>query len=126
MPFQGTLRRHLTVAVEGGLTRELAGAMYTEYGIETTEVRRRTPVDDGHLRASVREEGPVMESSSVTVAIVAGDPLTREYAIPVHENLDALHPVGQAKFLESVVMESAPHIAGRIARRMNLRRAFTP
>ena len=39
--------------------------------------------------------------------------------VTVHENLDAFHRVGQAKFLESVLVESRPYLAARVARRMN-------
>jgi len=47
------------------------------------------------------------------------------YAVYVHEDLDAHHPVGQAKFLESTLTESAPHmparVAANIARRVGMR-----
>jgi hypothetical protein len=42
------------------------------------------------------------------------------YAIKVHEDLEAFHRVGQAKFLESVLLESAPHLAQRVSRRIRL------
>lgn len=51
--------------------------------------------------AAARKDNDV----SVTVGF------TQNYAIYVHENLEAIHPVGQAKFLE----EPARTEAGRIA-----------
>ena len=42
------------------------------------------------------------------------------YAIWVHERLDVLHPIGQAKFLESTLLESIPYLAERIAKRIAL------
>jgi hypothetical protein len=38
----------------------------------------------------------------------------------VHEDLDAFHKVGQAKYLESVIMESRGFIGARVARRLNI------
>jgi hypothetical protein len=42
----------------------------------------------------------------------------------VHEDLTALHKIGQAKYLESVIMESRPFMAARVARRMDLNKAL--
>jgi hypothetical protein len=44
------------------------------------------------------------------------------YAIYVHENPDAIHPVGQWKFMESVIDESRPHMAERLAARIHFNR----
>jgi hypothetical protein len=41
-----------------------------------------------------------------------------DYAVYVHENLQAHHPVGQAKFLESAMTEAAPTLAERVAARV--------
>jgi hypothetical protein len=49
--------------------------------------------------------------------ITVGGP-SASYAIYVHENLENFHPIGQAKFLESVVLESAPFLGARIATRV--------
>ena len=45
------------------------------------------------------------------------------YAIYVHEDLGAFHPVGDAKFMESVLNESRPFLAKRIAARVDLTEA---
>jgi hypothetical protein len=51
--------------------------------------------------------------------IVAGGP-SAPYAIFVHEDLDAKHKVGQAKFLESWLLESRPNMTARVARRVKI------
>jgi hypothetical protein len=92
-------------------------ALRQEAEIEATESKRRTPVDLGNLRASVHVEGPQMKGKNVEVAIVAGGPAA-PYALFVHEDLNAHHRVGQAKFIESTLKESAPFLAARIAKRI--------
>jgi len=41
-----------------------------------------------------------------------------DYAVPVHEHLDVVHPNGQAKFLESVLNESRSTMLERVGRRV--------
>lgn len=55
--------------------------------------------------------------------IVAGGP-SAPYAIYVHEDLEAFHKVGQAKYIESVLMESRPFMAARVAKRIDLNKAW--
>lgn len=98
-------------AVERGL--------YEEALVETKESMRRTPVDTGALRASHVTRQPVSNGRDISVAIEVGGSTT-PYALIVHENLEADHPVGQAKFLESTLLESAPHMAARVAKRVGL------
>lgn len=116
----GSLRARLG-QIAKKMPAELGKAMRQETEIEATEARRRTPVDTGALRASIHVEGPTFEGASVSTAIVAGG-TTAGYAVYVHEDLDAFHKVGQAKFIESVLLESAPHMADRIGRRIDLNR----
>jgi len=84
---------------------------------ELPEVQARTPVDTGALVASEHAEGPFEVGSKVSATIVAGGP-TAPYAVYVHEDLDAIHPVGEAKFVESVLKESKSFMAARVAARM--------
>jgi hypothetical protein len=96
----------------------MSAAIRAEAEIEATESKRRTPVDLGNLRASIHVEGPdKLSNGSVTVAIVAGGPAA-PYALYVHENLEAYHTVGQAKFIESTLKESAPFLPARMAKRV--------
>jgi hypothetical protein len=100
------------------LPDEIGRAIRVEAEIEATECKRRTPVDTGNLRASIHVEGPIIEQNgSVSCAIAAGGPAA-PYAVHVHENLEAYHPVGQAKFIEEPLRESAPFLAARIANRL--------
>lgn len=88
-------------------------ALRVEAEIEMTEMKKRTPVRTGALRAS----GHVEDLRPWGVRWSFGGP-SIPYAIYVHENLDMFHRVGQAKFLESVLAESAPYLAERVANRM--------
>jgi hypothetical protein len=101
---------------------EIGRALRVEVEIESKEVKRRTPVDQGTLRGTVHVEGPFYEGRMIRMMIVAGGPAA-PYAIYVHEDLEAFHKVGQAKYLESVIFESRPHMAARVARRVELSRA---
>lgn len=61
----------------------------------------KTPVDTSNLRRSEFESGPV--ETLVGYEGVVG--YEADYAPPVHENLKARHPVGEAKFLEHALQE---------------------
>ncbi len=106
-------------------------AMRIEGEIETTEVKRRTPVSPlpapkgvvpGTLRASVHLDGPIQEGGKYSMKIVAGG-AAGAYAIPQHENLEYFHTTGQAKYIESVIFESRNYIAARVVKRIDIRMA---
>lgn len=102
--------------VQQKFPERVADAALAEARIELKEAQRRTPVDTGALRASGAVVQTV-EKSTIQTDIVFDTP----YAIFVHEDLEANHPNGgQAKFLESVLRESAPYMAERLARRLRL------
>ncbi len=67
-----------------------------------------TPVDTGALRASAFTEAESGSNPSVIVGY------TEEYAIFVHENLEAHHDVGQAKFLEQPLQENIDKYVGHV------------
>ena len=102
---------------------EVGAALYQESQIELTEVKKRTPVDTGNLRASEFVEGPIRDGRTIYTLIVAGGP-SAPYAVYVHEDPEAFHKVGEWKFIESVLLESRPYMAGRIGRRIDLNRAL--
>lgn len=100
-------------------------ALYQEAQIEATEMKRRTPVDTrenaphpGNLRNSIHVEQPEQSGRNISVTIATG--AQAPYAIYVHENPDAIHPVGEWKFMESVLNESRPFMAARLARHLDL------
>ena len=67
------------------------------------EAKRRTPVDTGRLKTSIK--------SKTFKSKLSGEVFTAvRYAIPVHENLRARHTVGEAKYLERAAKQSVPRI----------------
>lgn len=96
---------------------EVGNAMWDELDeVEKPESMSRTPVDTGDLRDSHVTKGPVIRQGYIRTWIEVGDGL--EYATRVHEDTEAFHKVGQAKFLESTMNESAAFILRRVARRL--------
>jgi HK97 gp10 family phage protein len=81
--------------------------------IEMTEMKKRTPVATGTLRDSGIVDPPTWNGDTVTVTLGFGG-AAEQYAIYVHEDLEAFHPVGQAKFVESVLNESERYFESRI------------
>lgn len=103
------------------LPDEIANALMIETAIDMKEMQNRTPVKTGDLKASATIQGPVVVGHEIFTNIVFGTDLT--YAIYVHENLEANHPNGgQAKFVESVVLESAGTWSSRVSGRIQLER----
>lgn len=103
----------------------VAAGLYQEAEIEVTEMKKRTPVDTrpnaphpGNLRRSIHVEPPDMSERRISVTVATGP--EAPYAIYVHENPDAFHPIGEWKFMESVLNESRPFMAARVARRIHL------
>lgn len=94
-------------------------ALYQEALIEEQESRRRTPVKKGVLKGSHETDKPKISGMDISVTIRVGGPAA-PYAVHVHENLEAYHPNGQAKFLESTIRESAKHMASRVGKRLNI------
>jgi len=106
----------------------VAAAMYQEAQIEMTESKRRCPVSPlpapkgvvpGTLRDSGQVARPDRRGKHISVTMSYGG-AAEDYAVVQHENLDFHHTTGQAKFLESVINESRPYMAGRIADRVHL------
>jgi len=93
-------------------------ALYTEALLIEQVSRERTPVLTGVLRASHETSLPT-ETDPIEVQIRVGGPAA-PYALYVHEKLEARHKVGQAKFLESAVLEGMTGLAERIAERLKL------
>jgi len=99
-----------------------AKALYQEAQIELKEIIKETPVDTGALRATLVLEGPFREGRRIWVVVSAGGPSVT-YAFIVHEDTEAFHKVGGAKYIERPLRESAPFLAERIAKRIDLNRA---
>lgn len=96
-------------------------ALSEEADLTIVQALPRTPLETGALRGSFRKSEAQVERNTVSVTVeVGGD--EAPYAIFVHENLDAYHPIGQAKFLEQTVRERGRTFPGRMAERINLSR----
>lgn len=99
-------------------------ALRKEAEIEATECKKRCPVYvgptgpgypiPGVLRASIHVEGPFREGRRIWCDIVAGG-AAGAYAMVQHEELSFFHVVGQAKYIESVIMESRRYMPARVA-----------
>lgn len=86
------------------------------------------PVDTGALRSSGYVTPPEEDGDRVVVYLGYGGPAakinpktlesTDGYAIYVHENLEAHHPVGCAKFLELPFNQATEGMGARIANTM--------
>jgi len=87
--------------------------------IELKEMKKRTPVETGELEASGHAAEPVLSSwgnqfgrGTVIKGVIA---FTAPHAVYVHEDLEAHHENGQAKYMSSVLDESGPHFLERVA-----------
>lgn len=113
--------------LEKGVPLLAAAALYQEALIEQKESMKRTPVDvttkrgGGSLRDSHETSAPYWKGKFLNVDIQVGGP-SAPYAIVQHEDMEFFHKVGQAKFLESTINESAPYLLARIAKRIQLNR----
>ena len=121
----GTVQRRIRHAAKAGMREEYTSALMREIdSVETPECKRRTPIDTGDLVNTVVTFGPEFRGNQVMAGTKAGGGRV-DYAVYVHENLEARHPVGQAKFIESTYRESAPYLPARVARRMDMKKAFS-
>lgn len=100
----------------------LGQTMYEEYEVVMTESKEQVPVDTGALRGSGHVQLPKIAGAKVEVEGGYGGPAgagnhggeTNDehvgYAVYVHEDLEASHPVGKAKYLEDPFSAAQPQI----------------
>lgn len=107
------------------LARAVLQALYREGEELVTEAKRLTPVDTGTLRSSGHARPPEVTDDGAFVEVGFGGPAGAGgneeevgYAIYVHEDLTARHPVGQAKFLEAPFNARKATFAKRFADRV--------
>lgn len=92
-------RRLKALADAEPLRKSIARDTYKR-GLRILEVATRlVPVDTGVLRGSGFVQIPEIAGDRVSTTIAFGGPAA-PYAFIVHEDLDAFHQVGQAKYLE--------------------------
>ena len=92
-------------------------ALYQEAELIMTTAKERTPIKTGALRSSGHVKAPTRTRSQVSVRLGFGG-TAAPYAIAVHENLNAYHRVGRAKFLESAIVDALPTLAPKIMLRV--------
>ena len=79
------------------------------------------PVDTGALKASGRllpQSGGVIQVGNTMEVQVAFGSTAEDYAVYVHENLEANHPHGKAKYVEGPMLRQVVGISERIASRV--------
>jgi hypothetical protein len=122
------------MSVADNLSSDLLSALKEEANvIVQTAKSNHVPVDWGTLRDSIRSTDPVREGDELSISIFAGGP-DIPYAVAVHEHPSessppswrgttvTFHPPGRGpKYLERPLLDAAPTLAQRIARRIRLR-----
>ena len=116
------------------IVRAAKSALFIEGEETITEAKRLTPVDEGVLRASGHVQLPEETADGgVEVRAGFGGPAgsgnqggeTNEkdvgYAVYVHEDLTARHPVGQAKYLEVPVNQRRAGFVERVVQHIRER-----
>lgn len=94
-------------------TTIVSGALFQEAEAIMTESKQQCPVDTGALRSSGHVAPPETSGGRVVVTLGYGGPAV-SYAIFVHENLTARHPVGKAKFLEDPLLAAVNGMEARL------------
>lgn len=123
-----TITQALRQYGEEKVAKALGRQLYREgTGIEQASVPL-VPVDTGALRSSHYTAPPVRFGDVIRVTIGYGGPAakinpktgesTDGYALHVHEDLEAFHKVGTAKYLELPFNQAAHGMSGRIAAAM--------
>jgi len=98
--------------------KALEVAVYQEaLGVQKTSMNL-TPVLTGALRGSHETHRPEYGPDGLVVRVTVGGPAA-PYALYVHENLDARHENGQAKFLEYAVLAHQPDFVANVAKRLS-------
>lgn len=98
--------------------RRAADALYDQmHEVVEPEVYEATPEDTGDLRDTIRTASPVQNGSVISCAIEAGGP-EAPYALIVHEDLDAFHPIGEAKYIERPLQRASRTFLRELAARI--------
>ena len=89
---------------------------------------QKTPILTGELRSRSFNEGPLKNGDTYFQVVgyekFAGEwnsEKSRAYAVYVHENLEAEHHVGEAKFLEHALQETSGKIISYLRREMQIK-----
>ena len=118
--FEGAaeFRRNLA-RIASGVPDEAARALVPEAEGLGRKARALVPVDTGALRDSIEVTRPMERGGVVSVEVRAGGP-SAPYAAKVHEDVEAHHERGQAKFLQRPTLELRGGLLRAIGRRFRL------
>jgi hypothetical protein len=98
-----TKERYHALANASNATRALAGAIYKRESVVLALAQFLCPVRYGTLRRSGLAHLPEIAGETVTGEVSFGNSAV-DYAWIVHENLQAFHKNGQAKYLETAAL----------------------
>jgi hypothetical protein len=84
-------------------------ALYRTVAPWMEEMKDITPVQYGTLRDSGQVDKPEWKAGVLTITLGFGG-AAEEYAIYVHEDLEAFHAVGEAKFMEKIIKKNEPSL----------------
>lgn len=107
------LQKMLKVGGQQAMTAT-ARALYTEANKIFFDSQAQVPIDTGALRASGMVTKPYFVGNTATVEIGYGG-AAAPYALIVHEDLEANHEVGKAKFLEDPLTKAIPELGKSVA-----------
>lgn len=107
-------KRNLTKASEKMIQGMIKGLRLGAAMVKR-ESQMRTPVDEGNLKGG--HYTAVQVNGSFAVAEIG---TVADYAIYVHEDLEAYHPVGEAKFLENAMQAKKDEVINLIHRSAKL------
>lgn len=99
--------------------KEVRTFMRKEGEITKADSMQHTPLEYGALRASHEVIGPTSDGKDIEVEVTVGGP-SADYAVYVHENLEANHSIGEAKFLENAVARRQQGLLSRLASALGL------
>lgn len=114
--------------IRAELPNKLAGAVYMEAEEIMTESKKQIPVDTAAAKNSGYVNEPEISGGDIKLEFGYGGTATKinrhtgepttTYLVPLHENLQARHTTGKAKFLEDPVKAAESGMLLRIARRL--------
>ena len=97
------------------LLKSLVKTIHNQHEEIMTLAKERTPVDTGFLRASGHVNPPKVTEHSIESEGAFG----AEYGVYVHENLNATHNVGEAKFYEKSALERTDNVKEAVTQSVN-------
>ena len=85
--------------------KEMKDALNKSGAVVENTAKRKTPVDQGHLRRSI-QKGKKARAGDRQVSVGSNV----KYALSQHENLHFRHTVGEAKFLDKALKQNESRI----------------